>query len=143
MCMSILLSTFTVSGYAISVDDSDIERNARIKYSHEFTLDLGDANFQYFIFTPDNSLGSCTVYFSFTDMSPKISGAKVQVLWENKLTHETDFKPMGYGDIVEYGQQTYFQMPLSMIRNYRLKVINLGYPEQRFYGTFLLTYEMI
>lgn len=140
LAISTLVSVLCTPSFAIESSESVQSTRYIREYSHEFTLDLGDANFQYFIFTPEDSVGSCLVNIYFTDMNPAYDGASVQIEWESKLSSETQFKPMGYGDIVEYGQGVYFQMPLSMIRNYRLKITNLDYPNGRYLASFLMTY---
>ena len=148
-CM--LFSLFCVPSYAID-SNAVQERHVlpvsavqqRKNYTYEFDMDLGDSNFAYFIFSPDNSLDSCLVKLNFIWCIPEYHDARVMVEWESKSFDQKDsqYEPMGLSKILTYDDVAEFRLPLYMMRDYRLKITNLDYPNKKFIADFVLTFSM-
>ena len=147
--LGILISLSCVPSYAI--DSNAVQEHhvipvslvqQRKNYIHEFEMDLGDSNCSYFVFSPDNSLDSCLVKLNFIWCRPEYNDARIKVEWESKTFDQTDsqYESMGISKTVMYDEIAEFRLPLYMLRDYRLKITNLDYPNKRFIADFVLTF---
>lgn len=151
---STLTSVLCTSSYAAEFNeplDSIVSpastEQVLIDYLYEFDLDLGDSNVLYYTFTPEHSRANCPVTIQFVWCTPRYEGARVNIEWESKAFNEgsNQYKSMGVSEVISYGDSgdtVEFQVPLYMMRDYRLKFTNLDYANKKFIAEFALSFSM-